>query len=165
MNNNPIDRLSHAADAIMRGEMRPEETASFSYSQRAMIGAYLERLVDEKAKENKRRKKEWIKAARAAFQPTEQQDCEVCGKYKSATHAHHVLPLSLQYDLGVTQPDHSYIWLCPTHHYAIHIDISALIKNVGVSLPGFPPEERDRISSINVRFVEKYCSWRYGNND
>lgn len=65
---------------------------------------------------------DWLKAARAAFRPGERQPCEVCGKYKSLAQAHHVVPLAQQY--GADSLNHEHVWLCPTHHSAIHILIS-----------------------------------------
>lgn len=71
-------------------------------------------------------KAERIREARKAFSPGERQPCEVCGKYRSLTHAHHVVPLSVQTDVV---PDHASVWLCPTHHAAVHLFIEQATCN------------------------------------
>lgn len=66
-------------------------------------------------------KSAFIALARATFVPSKRCACKVCGKYKSLTQAHHVTPLAIQYDIGATKPNHDHVWLCPTHHAAVHI--------------------------------------------
>lgn len=79
-------------------------------------------------------KEEWLAFARASFTPSERLPCKVCGKYRGLTHAHHVVPLATQYRLGLKQPDHSHVWLCPTQHAAIHILIGQkLARRIGAS--------------------------------
>jgi hypothetical protein len=63
---------------------------------------------------------EWMAAARASFVPSKRKPCEVCGKYESLAHAHHIRPLAYQWTDGAETPDHAHVWLCPTHHAAIH---------------------------------------------
>lgn len=67
------------------------------------------------------RKEKWINAARSRFKPGPPQACAVCGRYALVAHAHHIFPLSLQFDAGVKRPCQSYAWLCPTHHYGVHL--------------------------------------------
>lgn len=63
----------------------------------------------------------FVAAARAAFVPSDRQPCCVCGKYRSLTQAHHIVPLAIQFDRGAVQADHRHKWLCPTHHAAVHV--------------------------------------------
>lgn len=63
---------------------------------------------------------EWIKNARLSFVPSQKKACEVCGQYESLCQAHHVIPLSIQWDRNYFDVDHSHVWLCPTHHAAVH---------------------------------------------
>ena len=65
----------------------------------------------------------FIEAARTEFVPSNRQSCCVCKGYISLTHAHHVVPLSIQFKSGWRRPDHKHVWLCPTHHAAVHIVI------------------------------------------
>jgi len=68
----------------------------------------------------------WLGAARQTFVAREREACCVCGKYRWLTQAHHLVPLTMQYDAGLAVPIQDYAWLCPTHHVAIHL----LIANV-----------------------------------
>lgn len=70
---------------------------------------------------------EWVWHARSSFRPSDRQTCEVCGKYKSLTQAHHVIPLSAQAAKGRMSINHKHVWLCPTHHAAVHV----LIEQAG----------------------------------
>ncbi len=63
----------------------------------------------------------WIIAARRLFAPGEREPCWICGKFKSITQAHHVVPLTSQYDRGFEYPDGEYVWLCPNHHTIAHM--------------------------------------------
>lgn len=63
----------------------------------------------------------WLIAARQLFRPGERQPCFVCGNFKSITQAHHVVPLTAQYDRGFEVPDCEHVWLCPNHHAMIHL--------------------------------------------
>lgn len=66
----------------------------------------------------------WIKVSRIIFAPGERQSCHVCGKFKGIAEAHHVVPVSAQYDRGFKLPDSEFVWLCPNHHAIIHLYIS-----------------------------------------
>ncbi len=69
---------------------------------------------------------DWIKDARASFSPGQRQPCAVCGKYRSLTHAHHIVPLACQTG---AHPNHEYVWLCPTHHAAVHLLIAQALSS------------------------------------
>jgi hypothetical protein len=76
---------------------------------------------------------------RRPFKPGLAKPCEVCGRYKSLTHAHHVVPLHLQ-DEGTVIDE--YVWLCPTHHAAVHSFIKAARHG--------KPKGRDPRSAISI---------------
>ena len=54
--------------------------------------------------------------------PKEKENCFVCGKYKTITEYHHVIPLNtcvklLEYVEEIEIP---MLWLCPNHHTMAH---------------------------------------------
>ena len=123
-----------------------EAATTLSVSQRAMIAArFLDAYRDEKSS--------WMRRARAAFVTGAVLPCAICGKYESVVQAHHIFPLYLQFACDVEEPDHSYEWLCPTHHAAVHRHIDFCIANVAPSHEGFPPEERDLIDKMAARAI------------
>jgi hypothetical protein len=65
----------------------------------------------------------WLADARRGFTPSQRCGCVVCGKFKGVTQAHHVVPLTAQYDRGYVEPDHEYVWMCPNHHTLLHLFI------------------------------------------
>lgn len=67
----------------------------------------------------------WVAAARQVFSPGERQPCLICGKFKGIAQAHHVVPLTAQYDRGFKYPDPEHVWLCPNHHAMAHFFIQA----------------------------------------
>ena len=71
-----------------------------------------------------RLKDKWIARARAVFEPSVRSGCYVCGKHRSITQAHHVIPLSDQYDRGFKDSDWEHVWLCPNHHVIVHLFLS-----------------------------------------
>jgi len=66
---------------------------------------------------------EWIAAARKSFRPSLRTACVVCHKYEGLTQAHHVVPLSMQFAADM-ELSHEHVWLCPTHHVALHVLIA-----------------------------------------
>lgn len=85
----------------------------------------------------------WIKASRLIFAPGERQPCHVCAKFKSIAEAHHVVPLTAQYDRGFKYPDQEFVWLCPNHHAMTHLFIPR--DNRSMTAAAF--RGRDRVSS------------------
>lgn len=77
-------------------------------------------IEDEMIRERRAEKDAWILAARRAFRPSVPAPCLVCGKYRNLAQAHHLVPLASQFERGFVFPDHDHVWLCPTHHVAIH---------------------------------------------
>lgn len=87
---------------------------------------------DDWVADYKRRRSEWLRGARNDFKaiiPKRVQNCEVCNNHAEFVHAHHTLPLSVQFELGLILPVHDFNWLCPTHHRYVHMMISVYITN------------------------------------
>lgn len=72
-------------------------------------------------------KETFVALGRASFAPSQREVCKVCGRFQSLTHAHHVVPLTVQFDRGFDRPDSQHVWLCPTHHAAVHILIGQAV--------------------------------------
>ena len=71
-------------------------------------------------------KNDWVAEARRSFIPSDRSPCAVCGQFGAITQAHHITPLAAQFDHGFVEPCHKHVWLCPTHHAAVHLIISQL---------------------------------------
>lgn len=67
---------------------------------------------------------EWIALARSTFKPPKPKPCAVCDRYASLAQAHHLVPLSMQAERRPEYVCHDHLWLCPTHHAAVHVLIS-----------------------------------------
>lgn len=63
----------------------------------------------------------WIADARRRFKPGLRSHCAICKRYRALAQAHHIIPLALQYARGYEEQDARFMWLCPTHHAAIHV--------------------------------------------
>ena len=66
-------------------------------------------------------KETFVAMGRASFSASKRDSCKVCGRFKSLSQAHHIVPLAVQFDRGFDRPDDEHEWLCPTHHAAVHI--------------------------------------------
>jgi hypothetical protein len=81
----------------------------------------------------KRRRSEWLAKARNEFRLRigRPEPCAVCGKHIEFVHAHHTLPLNVQFELGLDDfdIDHTHDWLCPVHHRYVHMMISVWITD------------------------------------
>lgn len=90
----------------------------------AEIRIRAERRLGEMLKEQRERamvnKSAWMNSARKSFDPGKNKPCFICGRHQSITHAHHINPLSIQYELDYELPDHNFEWLCPNHHAFVH---------------------------------------------
>lgn len=77
----------------------------------------------------KRRRDEWLKFARDEFRQSIKvaRPCMACGLDREYSHAHHVVPLGLQYELGLDQAIQDHDWLCAVHHKMMHRLWSAVI--------------------------------------
>ena len=127
--------------------------------QRAIILLNQKRDCDEKKKGYRVKKKKWVSDARKEFNHliTDKKTCFVCEKYKAMAEAHHIYPLAMQYDDGIKIPFQDFIWLCPTHHSALHllIEKGSIFNFINAEdlLSDFTREEVDRISALNKAFV------------
>ncbi len=90
------------------------------------------RLVEARRRGPRIDRDAWIAAARKLFAPGERHACHICGKFKSIAQAHHVVPLTAQYDRGFVYPDHEAEWLCPNHHAMIHLFIPGDDRSMAV---------------------------------
>ena len=85
---------------------------------------------------------------------SEQQPCFVCGKHKSITHAHHVLPLNecvAYMDLLDTSTiECPIIWLCPNCHSYYHKIFSKhfSMDNYWLAIEEIGKEQADKIVEI-----------------
>ncbi|MGZ8954484.1 MAG: hypothetical protein ACXW0Q_07380 [Methylovulum sp.] len=143
------------AKNILNGDVDSRDViAGWSISQRAMLGAAIEKELKQRKLTNQKLKDAWIASARKEFSPGSQKPCVVCGKYKSVAQAHHTYPLYLQFDKGVIEVNQNFVWLCPTHHSSIHLQISSLEKNnQKASMEGFPADEIDQMDNVCLMYV------------
>ena len=122
---------AHRVDEVMAirsaAMAQPDEWAS-------EIVVRAERRAGELLIAERAAKDSFIKLGRASFRPSPRSACVVCGKFKSLTHAHHLVPLSLQHARGFAVASDSHVWLCPTHHSAVHVFIGqSLAKDARAS--------------------------------
>lgn len=76
------------------------------------------------------RRRKWLREARADFEnyfKGKREPCAVCNDHIAFVHAHHCLPLQVQYECGVDDPIHEYKWLCPVHHKLVHMLLSGTL--------------------------------------
>lgn len=126
---------------------------------RLKIAVLMGRVVDDLKVERSQKKGAWIAAARLKFDPGPRECCAICGKYKSLTEAHHIVPLSLQFEAGAIDPIQEFRWLCPTHHAAEHVLIKALLATAPTpAFEGMPIEEKDALlwGKSASRFAELF---------
>jgi hypothetical protein len=117
------------------------------FETRWFVSCKIENVLDAMQVERQKAKASWIASARLKFSPGDRQPCKVCGKYRSLTEAHHVVPLAVQFEAGAIDPLQEFIWLCPTHHAAQHVLIAALLRNEPTpQLEGMPIAERDALN-------------------
>lgn len=96
----------------------------------------------------KKRRAEWMAEARSDFRwrLKQAEPCAVCGKHREMAHAHHSLSLNLQFDLGIYFAIQEFDWLCPTHHWMVHVYISIYITctRPGQFLEGMRDAQREQ---------------------
>lgn len=70
----------------------------------------------------KARRDQWLKIARDEFRQSVKvgRACQACGLDREYSHAHHSLPLSIQYELGLSTAIQEHDWLCSVHHKMVH---------------------------------------------
>lgn len=126
-----------------KGGATREDLMSLPKFNRALI---VSEFLEAQRKERKRiarKKKEWIARARAGFKPGEKMPCQVCGKYQSVAHAHHLTPLHMQYEMPTFSE--GFVWLCPTHHEGVHLVLETISGDGWPSLDGFSEEEKEKM--------------------
>jgi hypothetical protein len=124
--------------------------------QRAMIAAIMNRTSRDLRRERQPEKTAWIAAARLSFDPGPRQPCDICVKYKRVAQAHHVIPLNWQFDRGMTNPDHTHVWLCPTHHAIMHLmidtdDTQLLGRRAAQIIDELSPDEYTKFVNLLCR--------------
>lgn len=137
-----------------------EEINKLSLFDRAIIVINLNKLAKQEKKKDAENKRKWINKQRSAFNPGEKRPCNICGRYQSVSHAHHIVPLHSQY--GTDKVIHDYVWLCPTHHEGVHllIDKCKSVKWHGVKFSVFPEwdgfndDERSMMTEIAHRGIK-----------
>ncbi|MDH2341524.1 hypothetical protein [Bradyrhizobium sp. SSUT77] len=80
-------------------------------------------LIERRRQGSRLDREAWVMAARQLFAPGERDPCHICGKFKGISQAHHVVPLTAQYDRGFKYPDQECVSLCPNHHAIVHLFI------------------------------------------
>lgn len=125
-----------------------------SAGRRALIAAQVSFVSDSFKAERQERKRAWIAAARCDLFAGEREGCAVCKKYYSLTEAHHVYPLSRQFDDGLVRANHEFAWLCPTHHAAVHAGIAAFERFSYPGIPGMPKDEQAAVEKLILRYIE-----------
>jgi hypothetical protein len=104
----------------------------------------------------KKARAEWIAEARRDFRnfvAKKYEPCAACGKHIEFVHAHHSLPLNIQFDMGIESANHDHDWLCPVHHRIVHAFVSIYIigSRNGEILDNIPPHlDEDWASSERV---------------
>jgi hypothetical protein len=144
-----------AEDIEALADGRMSLPAGLTVSQRVRFGNAIERVFEQRRQARSETKASWIAAARAATPAIERQPCAVCGKYLELCDAHHVVPLHIQYSMGLAEPSHDLEWLCPTHHRAVHRGISAVNDQGRAYFDGLPPEEHAAVGDAILRFIKR----------
>lgn len=138
-------------------------------SQRACIAVKLLPHIEKEKKRRRHAKSQWIVSARKNFAPGDKQPCQVCGMYAEIAHAHHVLPLDIQYKIRINQPLHEHVWLCPNHHAMVHRELDPMLdrlvkhkNDVWYQQPhinGEDPEYTKGVSEISALGIKAYTKY------
>lgn len=98
-----------------------------SPERHAAVGLLNRVLTREWKDQAKKDRADWIDFARDEFREMGARalPCFACGLDRKYSHAHHLLPLSIQYDLGTDYAIHDHEWLCPVHHREVHRKFAA----------------------------------------
>jgi hypothetical protein len=132
-------RLAAKVDEVLNIRDQAEAIKAYAHQakntelevQSTEIALRAERRLGEILIKRKQDKDDFVALAREAFEPGEKKPCEVCNKYQSLTHAHHIVPLSIQARSIPDIPNQSFVWLCPTHHAAVHILVGQMDSKSG----------------------------------
>ena len=121
---------------------------------RVFLAVKLKKIWSAQKKEKQARKNKWIQESYNTFTKSEKQPCFICGKYKHFCDAHHLIPLAEQYNLGLKKPNHTHVWLCPTHHAITHYFMKCvkdIRKDIGAE---FSTEELSSLSDIFQKYID-----------
>lgn len=149
-----VKDIRDKAEAMAREAIRVGDQVALANETEIVVRA--ERRIGELLLQAKDRKALFIAAARVAFVPDDRRACDVCGRYRGLTHAHHLIPLAAQFDSGRETADHAHAWLCPTHHAAVHLVIGHVASGrdrasasvIGMVLDMTDPQELGRVLII-----------------
>lgn len=113
---------------------KPNRYGSPSSPERHAALEVLQKIYEQEWIDNfKKRRATWLSQARRDFRNLVDRaaPCAVCKQHIEFVHAHHTLPLNVQFDLGleVEDADHTHDWLCPKHHRFVHMLISVWITD------------------------------------
>lgn len=118
----PIIYLIHRHDPVRYGSPNSPERHK---ALEILNGIYRPEWRDKQ----KRFRSEWMAMARDEFRKLYKVSgpCVVCGLDRAYSHAHHLLPLNIQYEVGIESPVQDYTWLCHVHHGMVHRLFSACL--------------------------------------
>lgn len=153
-----------AAELIARPETYEELTGrKFTASQRAVVALEIREMLKKDADDIQRTKNSWIASARKNFTPETNIPCKICGHYSKWTQAHHVIPLSRQFEMGYLHADHTVEYLCPTHHVILHVLLNQfheLAKDINartsddISTDNLSPQEINGLIEIGLVYFK-----------
>lgn len=155
-------RVINIASLIEGGHAENQICKDLDIAERVAIGRTIEAVLGERQREKRRTKEEWIARSRAEVATPERQSCAVCGRYRAIAESHHILPLSIQYDLGTVDALQDAIGLCPSHHKALHYLIADRLANRKTSFldydpaHGFALDELDSLDRLLRSFEDIY---------
>lgn len=135
------------------------ETRKFLINSLARVNDFSWRATAEA------QRRRWLGEARNEYVREWRQQpcpCVVCGASSDFSHAHHVFPLHLQHECGVSDPIQDTEWLCPVHHKKVHRLLSGyLLGAADLSfLDGISDEdlgEWSKIVAVSQRGIDLCC--------
>jgi hypothetical protein len=112
----------------------------------------------------KARRDDWLKGARDQFRQYVKvaQACQACGLDREYSHAHHSLPLGVQYEMGLREAIQEHDWLCSVHHKMVHRlwseQLTPTRRNyeAGIILKYWPEPKRTHALAANDIFERGY---------
>lgn len=141
---------------------RNSQTGEPNSPERRDALAILRAVETPEAKaEAKQKRTEWLNEARRDFRMRirRPEPCAVCGRHVDMVHAHHSLPLNIQYELGLWFANQEHDWLCPVHHSMVHVYISIYVTCTrrGEFLEGIRDSKQDEWVKANEIFRKGFA--------